>query len=413
MKFKSKLRPLALAIFSFLFSVFLLLQPSNIFADSCDSETCDPNSDNYGACLAIQRECWENKISTAQREANTLQSTISILDGQIRVQALQIQQTVSEINQLEKEITELSQRIEGLSISLDKLSGILIERIRQSYKQSRTQFKANLFVSDSFNQFISQNRYLSQAQSQTLDVMKKTELQRATYDQQKTLKEEKQAEVAQKRNELQAQKATLDAQKNSKNSLLVETKNNEAVYQQKLARIKSELESINAIILGKGTESEVRDVKEGEKIASVIQGESCNSGGTHLHFSITKNNISQNPFSYLKETAFENCSGSFCGSNDGDSFNPSGSWPWPLNGLIRLSQGYGNTWAVRNTWVSSIYNFHTGIDIVPSDSTSVKAVKDGKLYYGSYTGSYGCKLPYVKVVHSDSVISLYLHVNYF
>ena len=121
----------------------------------------------------------------------------------------------------------------------------------------------------------------------------------------------------------------------------------------------------------------------------------------------------QNPFSYLKNGVdFENCSGSSCGSSDGDSFNPSGSWDWPINPRVKYSQGYGPTWATRNTWVGNIYNFHNGIDI-NSPSSEIKAVRSGTLYRGSYSGSNGCRLRYVRVHHDENGMdTYYLHINY-
>lgn len=239
--------------FIIIFLSLLFWQKQPVFAQSCDEQhNCEKyqddeeKKDKYTSCLNDLRSCWESKISQAKTQANTLQSTINILNGQIQLQAIKIQQTSNEIQQLEKEITELTQRIEGLSISLDKLSGILIEKVRASYKQSRTQFKINLFTNDSFNDFVSQYRYLNIAQEQTLEVMRRTELQRATYDQQKTLKEEKQEEVNVKKIDLEKQKAELDAQKSAKNNLLTETKNNEAVYQQKLSEALAELNSLKA-----------------------------------------------------------------------------------------------------------------------------------------------------------------------
>ena len=176
----------------------------------------------------------------------------------------------------------------------------------------------------------------------------------------------------------------------------------------------SELEAIQAIIAGKGTEELVRHVSEGEKIASVIAGASCNSSGTHLHFIVADNRVVQNPFSFLRGGInYENCSGSSCGSSDGDPFIPSGSWNWPINETIKFFQGYGSTWAIRNSWVGRIYSFHNGIDIQSLSSSDVKAVKSGDLYRGSYTGYNGCRLRYVRVDHDDSGIdSFYLHINY-
>lgn len=227
--------------------VFLVSVGGQVFAEDCDQRyKCEESSDNYQNCLTDLRNCWQEKVDATRSEANTLQSAINIINGQIRVQSLKVQQTVAEINSLEKEITELSERIEGLGISLNRLSEILIKRIRQSYKQSRLPYKNNIFASQSFNDFISQYRYVNLAQDQTLDLMKKTELQRLTYNQQKELKETKQQEIEKKRQELQSQKNILDSQKASKDELLKQTKSSEAVYQQRLAEATAELNSLKA-----------------------------------------------------------------------------------------------------------------------------------------------------------------------
>jgi len=235
----------AIGFWLILLALFLSM-PSVVQAQDCDQEfQCKEDSDNYQGCLDQLKNCWQRKIDQARSEANTLQSAIDIINGQIRIQSLKIQQTAAEIAALEKEITELSERIEGLAISLDRLSGVLIERIRESYKQSRLPYKNNFFTVDSFNSFVSQYRYINIAQNQTLDIMKKTELQRLTYNQQKELKETKQKEVEQKRKELQSQKNILSSQKASKDELLKQTKNSEAVYQQKLAELNAQLASFS------------------------------------------------------------------------------------------------------------------------------------------------------------------------
>lgn len=214
-------------------------------AQSCDEYKCNENEENYKECVEKEKNCLQAQVVKLQSEANTLQSAINIINGQIRIQGLRIQQTVAEIGQLEKEITNLSERIEGLGISLDRLSGTLIKRIRESYKQSRLPYKNNLFAADSFNNFLSQYRYINLAQEQTLELMKRTELQRLTYNQQKELKETKQLEVEKLRQELQSQKNILDSQKASKDELLSQTKNNEAIYQQKLKEANEQLASFS------------------------------------------------------------------------------------------------------------------------------------------------------------------------
>lgn len=383
--------------------VFLAFANGRAFAEDCDQrykcEEKDKSNGDYEKCLEQLEECLQNEVNRAQTEANTLQSAINILNGQIRLQSLKVQQTVTEINSLEKEINELSERIEGLGISLNRLSEILIKRIRESYKQSRLPYKNNIFASESFNDFVSQYRYMNLAQDQTLDLMKKTELQRLTYNQQKELKETKQQEIEKKRQELQSQKNVLDSQKASKDALLKETKNNESIYQQKLAEARAELNAIRNIVAGLGTEAKVGDIKKGDRIASVIQGKSACSTGTHLHFEINQNNVRRNPFDLLKSM-------SLIWDNADPAKNGTGSWDWPLNDPIRVTQGYGYT-SYSSRYVNDI---HTGIDIVSTNQT-VKSVEDGELYRGSMACGGGV-LRYVRVKQKDNFDTYYLHVNY-
>ncbi len=59
---------------------------------------------------------------------------------------------------------------------------------------------------------------------------------------------------------------------------------------------------------------------------------------------------------------------------------------------------------------SGSYNGHPhfGIDMY-TDSSTVKVVKDGKLYGGSYAGCSFGPLIYAKVKHDDGLDTLYLH----
>jgi hypothetical protein len=213
---------------------------------------------------------------------------------------------------------------------------------------------------------------------------------------------------------LKQQRQTLDQQKNAKAQLLAVTRNDEKKYQSLLASVRAELEAIQAIIAGRGAETKVGPVTEGQKIATIIDGPSCNSAGRHTHFIVSEKGVTKNPFSYLKSGVdFVNCSGSSCGSTDGDSFQPTGSWNWPISPKIKFNQGYGSTWATRNSWVSRIYNFHNGIDIDSLTSLDVHAVQSGTLYRGSYSGVNGCLLRYVRVDHDGSDLeTFFLHINY-
>lgn len=348
----------------------------------------------------------EKQISEYQKQIQILQGQAATLSNQVKQFDAQIKVTELKISQTQETIILLGGRIDQLEGSLDGLSKAFSSRAVETYKLARYGDNFSFVASaKDLSEAVTRQHYLKRIQEADRDLMIRLQTAQNSYKQQKTESEELQKQ-------LEDQRKILAAQKLAKANLLTVTKNDEKKYQQLLAQVRAEFEAIQAIIAGKGTEEAAGSVSQGQKIASVIQGTSCNSGGTHLHFIVKQGTSTQNPFNHLKSTDYENCSGSSCGSSDGDSFNPSGSWDWPVNPKIKFTQGYGSTWATRNSWVGRIYNFHNGIDI-NGTSSEVKAVKSGKLFRGSYGGSGGCRLRYVRLDHDDSDLdTLYLHINY-
>lgn len=344
---------------------------------------------------------YESQIEKLKFQADTLSNQIAQYDAQIRLTTLKIEQT-------QEKIELLGGRIDELEISLQSLTNAFSNRANETYKMARLGEPIYLLISASdLNSAVSSFHYLKKIQESDRDLLVKLQSAQTSYKEEKS-----EQEVLQ--DELEEQNNILNSQKAAKANLLQITRNDEKRYQQLLSAARAEFEAIQAIIAGQGEETEVGKVSQGEKIASIIDGPSCNSSGSHVHFIVRQGSSTNSPFSYLKGGVdFENCSGSSCGSGDGDPFNPSGGWDWPINPRIRFTQGYGSTWAVRNTWVGRIYSFHNGIDIDSESSSEVKAVSGGTLYRGSYSGSSGCHLRYVRVDHDDSDLdTLYLHINY-
>ncbi len=351
---------------------------------------------------AKQREIeeLEKKIQDLQGEQKTLSSAITYLDTKIALTQSQISKTQVELKALESDIATLSGKINTLNMSLDELSTLLLKRINTTYKRNSINPMTLLFSSSGFADFLNRIKYLRLIQYHDRRILYATEQARANYDAQKAIKEQKQAEVESLNAKLVAQKATVARQQQEKRGLLLETKNSEKEYQNRLSKAVAELAAIQGIIAGRGTETKVRDINEGEKIASVISGASACSTGSHLHFEVVKSQSHQNPFSFLssKDLIWDNAD---------PPQNGSGSWNWPLNDPTRVTQGYGNT-AYSSRYAN---NIHTGVDMVGSNS-DVKAVKKGILYRGGI-GCGGGTLQYVRVDHAeDEYDTYYLHVNY-
>jgi peptidoglycan hydrolase CwlO-like protein len=358
----------------------------------------------------------ENKIAEYEKQLNELKGRSTTLANQISQFNAQISLTELKIEQTQDQIDLLSGRIDTLATSVSGLKKAFEERVIASYKLARLGSNPIFMVGvNSDISTTSKFEYLKRVQKSDNRLLARLVSAQDTYNSQKS-------ELESLDKVLAAQKLDLDSKKQSKARLLQITKNDEKMYQDLLAAARSEFDAIQAIISGRGDETEVGRVSEGSKIATVIgwsdwkQGRSsasCNSSAAHLHFIVSKNNIAENPFNYLSPSiSFENCSGpGEC--SPGDPFNPTGNWRWPIDEKISFSQGYGRTWAVNNTWVGRIYQSHNGIDINSQSSPDVKAVKSGTLYRGSFTGSRGCRLRYVRVRHDEGGLStLYLHINY-
>ena len=214
-------------------------------AQACEDKVCDSEDIQ---CISEKKDCLVRKISEVKTQKVTLQSTINVIASKVLVQQLQINQIQAEINKLEKEVNDLDERINGLNLSLDKLTTMLVTRVQAQYKQSRTSPLLVLVASGNFKDFYTTMQYLRETNNQTTQAMQRAELKRILYDQEKQLKEEKQAEVEAKRRDLQREKNVLAQQQNEQQQLLKVTNNNEARYQQLLAEAQAQIASFKSFV---------------------------------------------------------------------------------------------------------------------------------------------------------------------
>jgi len=386
------------------FIFLFVFNPTNSWAVVCDGNLNSCNNEKADEKIS----CLAEKVRVCNETGATLSNEINRFSAQISLTETKITDTEQKIDRTQKEIDTLGSRIEGLDASLNYLTKLLLEKVVQSYKNRSLSMIDFLLEKNNANDFFSSLKYLKTTQNNNQKIVVQVQQAKLNFEEQKLLREEKIKELDSLKNLLVVQKQDLNNQKAAQQKLLADTQNSESIYQNLLEQAKAEYAAIQGIIAGAGTETQLREVKKGDTIASIIPGASCNSSGGHLHLIFQENGAVNNPFNYLKSVDSRNCSSSSCGSGDGDPFNPSGTYDWPISPTIELEQGYGNTWAVRNTWVGRIYSFHNGIDINGS-SNVVTAISDGVLYKGAY--NVGCTLSYVRLAHKDSNINtLYLHV---
>jgi peptidoglycan hydrolase CwlO-like protein len=342
--------------------------------------------------LSERISCYEDELSRLGAQSKTLSNQIAQFDAQIRLTTLKISQT-------EEKIALLGGRIDQLEGSLDALSTAFSSRAVETYKMARVGDPFLIIVSaPDLTGAISRFHYLQRIQEADRDLLQRLQSAQNTYKTEKTDQEELQAE-------LEKQKANLDRQKSEKAALLAVTRNDEKKYQQLLASARAEL----AVTLGQGKESFLRNVSEGDTIGRVIPSASGCSSGQHLHFEVHNGNSVQDPNNYLRQISFSYSYGPDQYGYYG-TVNPHGSWNWPMNEPIEINQGFGS-----HGFASAFYpgGFHNGIDMDSGSGTTVKAVRAGKLYGGSYScgGRYPGALLYARVDQGDGITAWYLHMT--
>lgn len=346
-------------------------------------------------------DCYQGKYDQAKTLGNTLSSQIAIMDSQIRLTEARIETNKKDILDLTLDIDTATKKISTLSDSLNKITGVLLNRIVATYEAGRVQPLEMLLSSHDASNLLAKLNYLRIAQAHDKKLIYDVQQAKNDYVNQKDIYEAKKKKVESLKLQLEEYSRSLGQQKIAKQQLLIATQSDEATYQQLLAQARAE----RAVVFGGGTEAYLRDVNQGDAIgfiASHSVSPGCSSGA-HLHFEVQKDGSVQNPNNYLKSANFSYDYGSDSYSYYG-TINPSGDLPWPLNEPVVIHQGYGSHGFAQNFYSGGI---HTGVDM-DSASSTVKAVKSGKLYGGSYNCTNG-KLYYSKIVHDGGLVTWYLH----
>ena len=345
--------------------------------------------------------CLENKVADLKSQTKTLSSQISIMDSQIRLTEARIEANRREILNLNLDIDKTTKKIFSLQDSLNKIAEVLINRIVATYQAGRVQPLEILLFSSNAPNLLARLNYLRIARDHDKKLMIEVQQAKNDYANQKEIFEGKKKKVESLKLQLEAYNENLEQQKVAKQQLLIATQDDETKYQQLLAQARAE----RAVVFGGGVDSYLRDVNQGDTIgfiASHSVSPGCSSGA-HLHFEVQKDGSVQNPNGYLRSANYyypKDYDQGFYGL-----VNPSGDLPWPLNEPVVIHQGYGSHGFAQNFYSGGI---HTGIDMDSSSST-VKAVKSGKLYGGSYNCTNG-KLYYGKVIHDSGLVTWYLHM---
>ena len=342
------------------------------------------------------------KIIQLQGEEKSLSNQINLLNSQIALSETKIRVTEGAIDKLESEIGELDVEIVRLEELKTKRLELVLHRIPESYKRRQsgdTSTFGAIFLSRNFSDFLTRIKYLARVQAEDSRYYQELQLTQDNYNERRDQREKKKDQQEALRQQLQVEVRQRDKQRRDEQVLLQQTRNSEAVYQQLLAQALAEKNALERAIV---EAVKVGPVKKGDPIALVGNtGYPACSTGAHLHFEVRQGSW-VNPANYLS-------SRSVIMDDGGSASVGSGSWDWPLEGDIVITQNFGQTpYSWRYTYSGGI---HTGIDMTSKSSSVIRAPKDGTLYSSSQSCGSSSIIKIKYIDHGDGVLSFYLHVQ--
>ncbi len=378
-----------------------------LFVKKTSSQICQSIED----CQKIISES-EQKIKELSQQRNTLSSQIEYMNTQIYLTELKITQTKIKINQTKEEIDQIEKRVSGLDQSISYLANLLIKRLVVGYKNRTFSLLNLIFESENVPLLINQYKYWKSAQEENQRLLVKTQQNKLNLEEQKSLREEKIAELDNLQKQLNRQKTELAQQKLAKQKLLIETQNSEAIYQKILSEALRELSQIQKAATFLKNQGTAAPVKRGDIIG--VQGSTGYSFGEHLHFGVYRyssindlgggwyDNNWVDPGSILSQKQVLWDTG--CEQKETKTLG-SGSFLWPIENPV-ISQGSGYT------CYSSLYyrgRAHPAWDMWGPSGTLIRAAEDGNAYFcRNCLGDGGNG---VFIFHSNGLMTLYWHLQ--
>ncbi len=389
--------------------IFLFSLHSGVYSIECSGDdSCKDIKDPIS-----RSSCYNDLVNACSQTKQSLISQITYFTSKISLTSSQIEATEIKIAQLEDTIASLSGKISGLEHDLDKVSSVLLERINQTYKKGNTSYLSLLLSSKEFSDIFLRLKFIQIVQEHDKRILTQTQRAKVNYEEQKKLREEKQAEQESLKKELIAQQVLLNQQKQEKEVFLSQTRNNEDRYQQLLAEARREASEIQKAISILAQAGVPKRVSKGDPIG--LMGNTGFSTGAHLHFGVynlSESDLSKfnfdsgydNPFNFLesKSVNFDSTSCDDIPSSTTKSVG-SGSWPWPMENP-NISQCFGHTpWSWRYR-----IGIHNAIDMWNNSNIVIRTVDDGNAY--TYRGGQSAGNG-VFIFHNNNKMTLYWHLQ--
>lgn len=234
-------------LISFLLGLLIFLGSKTVLGQTLD---CQDISD-----LQKKKDCLEAKVNNLQGQAKTLSSQITIMDSQINLTQARIELNKKNILDLTLDIDTATKKIDTLSDSLNKITGLLLNRIVATYEAGTAQPLEMLLSSRDASSLLTRLNYLRIVQAHDKRLIYDVQQAKNDYVNQKDIYEAKKKKVESLKKQLEAYNNQLSQEKQNKQDLLAQTEGSEANYQKILAETEAQLASFSKFVTSQGGSS--------------------------------------------------------------------------------------------------------------------------------------------------------------
>lgn len=340
--------------------------------------------------IEAQKKSLTTQIANNKKQISSNEQQIDVISQEIELQELEIESLQTQIASSEDNLKTLGMALGIAEMELkltneqiDKISQIAEYQTRQIYKKLKVTSSTsilnmvdsnNFLNSKSFDEILTKKDRLiieELSRLKTLQDQKTFQIQENKSEQEKvnfSLNDQKQqletakASLEQRKSFLANQIEVLGVQISTASNQQGVLSEKEKQAESLLNQYESELIAyINSQVIVSGAE-----VKKGDIVG--YQGNTGNSTGEHLHFTVILNGTKVNPCKYLPASGIVSNAGMTCNYGNGTLGLPE------LRNPI-MTQEYSN---------SSLGYYHDGIDIVGPRGNAILAAHDGYIQRGKY-----------------------------
>ena len=235
-----------------LVALLFSLLPFTFYLKPASAAVCGDNVPSDENELKNYVDDCNAKLKSLSGQKATLAQALGVLTTQINLTQAKIAEQTTQLGKLEIEINDLSGKIQSIDYSLTDLTKLFVARVKSSYMSASNNPLAMLLHVSGITEFTKGFQYLEKVRDNDQKILLSLEKSRLDLDQQRTMKEKKQAEVEAVKKNLDREKAALATQVAAKNKLLADTKNDEARFQSLLSQAQAQLAAFRRFTTSQG-----------------------------------------------------------------------------------------------------------------------------------------------------------------